>query len=49
MTQSHRIAVDDLALNHAYIVYPGRDSRSLDPRVDVVSIAGCRNIFVEAS
>lgn len=45
LTKSLRIAMNDLYLDHAYVVYPGADDYSLDDRVDVLSIAGCHEIF----
>jgi predicted AAA+ superfamily ATPase len=37
-TKSMRIALDDLKLTRLFVIYPGRESYSLDDRVDVVSI-----------
>ena len=39
MTRSLRVALEDLKLAHAYIVYPGSDEYRLDEKVDVLPLA----------
>ncbi|MCD4707754.1 MAG: hypothetical protein K8S62_08445 [Candidatus Sabulitectum sp.] len=38
-TRSMRMALDDLALNHLYIVYPGDDSFKIDEKISALSIS----------
>jgi len=38
ITRSLRIALEDLRLAHAYIVYPGDDAYRLDDRIDVIPL-----------
>jgi len=38
MTKSLRIALQDLQLKKAWIVYPGKESYPVDERVDVVPL-----------
>lgn len=44
MTKSLRIALEDLRLAHAYIVYPGHDAYALDERVDVIPLDGVHQL-----
>jgi predicted AAA+ superfamily ATPase len=38
LTKSMRIALDDLGLRHVFVVYPGRETYELDPRVTVLPL-----------
>lgn len=38
-TRSMRMALEDLALNHLYIVYPGEDSFRIDEKISALSIS----------
>ena len=38
MTRSLRIALDDLELSHAFVVYPGEREYRLEERVDVLPL-----------
>ena len=40
MTKSLHIAISDLNVEHAWVVYPGRQSYPIDDNVDVVPLAG---------
>lgn len=39
-TRSMRVALDDLGLEHLWIVYPGDEAYSLDDRISALSVAG---------
>lgn len=39
-TRSMRVALDDLGLEHLWIVYPGHEAYSLDERISVLPVAG---------
>ena len=45
MTKSLHIALGDLSLDHAWIVYPGRERYRLHEKVEVIPLADCRNLF----
>jgi hypothetical protein len=38
VSKSMRIAIDDLKLNRLFVLYPGRQSYSLDQDIEVLSI-----------
>jgi hypothetical protein len=38
VTKSMRVTLNDLGLAQIFVVYPGRESYRLDPKVEVVSI-----------
>jgi len=44
MTKSLHIALQDLQLAHAYIVYPGQGAYPLDDRVDVIPLGGVHQL-----
>ena len=39
-TRAMRVALDDLGLEHLWIVYPGDEAYSLDERISVLPVAG---------
>ena len=39
-TRSMRVALEDLALDHLWIVYPGDEAYSLDKRISVIPVSG---------
>jgi predicted AAA+ superfamily ATPase len=47
ITKSMRIAVDDLKLDHLWIIYPGQDSYPVDDKISVRSVSDIRNLTQE--
>lgn len=45
-TRSMRIAIDDLGLEHLWIVYPGDEAYSLDDRISALPVAGIPDLAV---
>ncbi|MCX7859098.1 MAG: DUF4143 domain-containing protein [Chloroflexus sp.] len=39
ITRSMRIALNDVALDHRWVIYPGRQAYALDPRITVLPLA----------
>jgi len=40
-TRSMRVALEDLRLDHLWVVYPGEEGYDVDARISVVPVAGC--------
>ena len=47
ITKSMRIALDDLNLDHLWIVYPGQDSHPVDDKISVRSVGDIRHLAQE--
>ncbi len=44
-TKSIRIAIDDLELDHAYLVYPGHERYRLDDKIEAIPLRECGGLF----
>jgi predicted AAA+ superfamily ATPase len=47
ITKSMRIALDDLNLDHLWIIYPGQDSYPVDDKISVRSVNDIRQLEQE--
>jgi predicted AAA+ superfamily ATPase len=47
ITKSMRIALDDLKLDHLWIIYPGQDSYPVDDKISVRSVSDIRHLAQE--
>lgn len=46
VTKSMRVAMEDLALDHLYVVYPGRERFALADRITAVGLSGMRQVLI---